>query len=106
VAIEAVLAYSEGRLDFGGDAMGFIYLLLISIVTFCAYGVDKSRARRGAWRIPEATLHTLALLGGTAGALAGMFFFRHKTRDRRFQAVLAAIVVLQILLFAAAIYLR
>ena len=80
--------------------MVWLYLLLINVVTFGFYGVDKFQAQRGAWRIRESTLHILALLGGTLGALAGQLIFRHKTRDRRFRAVFAVIVVLQVILVA------
>ena len=80
--------------------MALVYLLLINVVTFGFYGADKFQARRGGWRIRESTLHILALLGGTPGALAGQLVFRHKTRDRRFRAIFIVIVVLQIILVA------
>ncbi len=86
--------------------MGLIYLLLINVVTFCVYGVDKSQARRGAWRIRESMLHLLALFGGTPGALAGQVVVRHKTRDRHFQLVFAAIVILQVIAAGAFFYPR
>lgn len=84
----------------------YIYLSLISVVTFCAYGLDKFRARCRSRRIRESTLHTLALLGGTAGAFAGQIVFRHKTRDRRFQAVFVLIVLFQAALVTFAFVLR
>jgi uncharacterized membrane protein YsdA (DUF1294 family) len=71
-----------------------------STVAFAAYGVDKQAARRGAGRIPENTLHLLALLGGAPGALAGMHVFRHKTAKRSFQLVFWAIVAAQAALLA------
>ena len=86
--------------------MGWLYLLSINVVTFCVYGADKFQARRGGWRVRESALHVLALLGGSAGALVGQFVFRHKTRDRRFQAVFAAIVVSQVALIAAVLLAR
>ena len=49
-------------------------------MTFTVYGVDKAKARRGAWRVPEKTLFLLPLLGGSVGALLGMLVFRHKTK--------------------------
>ena len=48
------------------------YLAAVNVVTFTVYGIDKSKARRGAWRIPEKTLFLLPLLGGSVGALLGM----------------------------------
>jgi uncharacterized membrane protein YsdA (DUF1294 family) len=60
----------------------------MSVVTFIAYGVDKSAARRGRRRIPENTLHLLALLGGWPGALAAMQVFRHKRRQTSFVIML------------------
>ena len=86
--------------------MGLLYLLLINVVTFCAYGADKLQARRGGWRIRESTLHVLALAGGTPGALAAQLMFRHKTRDRHFRFVFAMIVALQVLLVAVVLSLR
>lgn len=56
------------------------YLAAVNLVTFTVYGVDKAKARRGAWRIPEKTLFLLPLLGGSVGALLGMLVFRHKTK--------------------------
>ena len=57
------------------------YLLIINLVTFAVYGIDKRRARQGRWRIQESTLLLLAVAGGTPGALAGMFGFHHKTSE-------------------------
>ena len=56
------------------------YLAAVNVVTFTVYGIDKRKARRGAWRIPEKTLFLLPLLGGSVGALLGMKVFRHKTK--------------------------
>ena len=57
-----------------------LWLVFINAATFAVYGVDKRRARRGAWRVPEKTLFLLPLLGGSVGALAGMRVFHHKTK--------------------------
>ena len=56
------------------------YLAAVNLVTFTVYGVDKAKARRGAWRVPEKTLFLLPLLGGSVGALLGMRVFHHKTK--------------------------
>ncbi len=58
-----------------------------SVITFFLYGIDKSRAQRGAWRISERTLLLTGLLIGAPGALLGMQLFRHKTRHTYFYAV-------------------
>ncbi len=59
-------------------------LALYNGAVFVIYGIDKWRARRGSWRVSEATLLWLALLGGGAGGLAGIYLLRHKTRKPRF----------------------
>lgn len=61
------------------------YLTLISVVTLLAYRSDKRRAERNAWRIPEATLHLLELLGGWAAAFCAQRIFHHKTSKRSYQ---------------------
>ncbi len=60
------------------------YLIIINIAAWLMYGLDKWKAKSGAWRIPERTLLLTALLGGSAGALAGMLLFHHKTRKPKF----------------------
>ncbi len=77
------------------------YGIIINIAGFALMGIDKSRARRKAWRIPEARLFGVALLGGSAGSLLGMYYFRHKTRHWYFVLGMPAIVFLQL----AALYL-
>ena len=57
-----------------------IYLILMNLIGFGLMGVDKQRARRRDWRIPEKVLFGAALLGGSVGAWAGMYLFHHKTR--------------------------
>ena len=73
-----------------------LYLLAINIVAFIAFGVDKYKAKRDKWRIPESTLLTMAVLGGSIGALAGMRFWRHKTLHDKFRIGIPVIIVLQI----------
>ncbi len=72
-----------------------LYLLAVNLVTFCVYGADKRRARRGAWRVPEKTLFLLPLLGGSVGALLGMRAFHHKTRHWYFVWGIPAILLAQ-----------
>ncbi|PSN63397.1 DUF1294-domain-containing protein [Corynespora cassiicola Philippines] len=61
------------------------YTAIMSGITFLVYGYDKIQSRNLEWRVKETTLHTLALLGGWPGALAGMHYFQHKTRKGTFQ---------------------
>lgn len=71
-------------------------LIAVNFLAFAAFGIDKARAERGAWRISEGTLLRLALFGGTPGAYAGRALFRHKTRKQPFSDTLFAIAALQI----------
>ena len=64
------------------------YLAAVNVVTFTVYGIDKSKARRGAWRIPEKTLFFVVALGGSLGALIGMYAFHHKTKHPKFYITL------------------
>ena len=79
-----------------------LWLIVINLATFAVYGIDKSRAKRGAWRVPEKTLFLLPLLGGSVGALLGMRTFRHKTKHWYFVVGMPLILVCQA---ALAIYL-
>ena len=72
-----------------------VWLIAINLVTFAVYGIDKRRARRGAWRVPEKTLFLLPLLGGSVGALLGMRVFRHKTKHWYFVWGVPAILLAQ-----------
>lgn len=72
------------------------YLILINLIAFALYGIDKRRAKQGAWRISEYTLLLVALLGGSLGALLGMRYFRHKTRHRKFRYGVPLILLLQL----------
>ena len=60
------------------------YLIIINIAAWIMYGLDKWKAKSGAWRIPERTLLLTTLAGGSVGALAGMLLFHHKTRKPKF----------------------
>ncbi|MCI9075823.1 MAG: DUF1294 domain-containing protein [Dorea sp.] len=74
------------------------YIALSNLAAFLAYGIDKKRAREHKWRIPERRLLMLAALGGSAGALAGMYLFRHKTRKPGFVIGVPVILAVQLLL--------
>lgn len=86
--------------------MIYLYILLglivvMGLVTFIVYGVDKGKAKRGAWRISEATLLTLSALGGCVGGILAMQIFRHKTKHWYFWAVniIACVVYVALLVF-------
>ena len=74
----------------------WIYLLGINLITFILYGIDKRRAIKNRWRIPETTLLGIALVGGSAGAWAGMQLFRHKTKHWYFRVLIPIFCVLHI----------
>ena len=74
------------------------YLIFINIVTFLVYGIDKWKAKQGSWRISEATLLILAVIGGTNGALLGMQVWRHKTMHKKCKYGLPLILLAQIAL--------
>ena len=78
----------------------YIYLIALNLLAFGLMGLDKSRARRGAWRIPEKTLFLAALLGGSLGGNLGMQIFRHKTKKRAFVLGFPGILLLHLLLAA------
>lgn len=81
-----------------------LIVVLMSLVTFVAYGLDKRASQRGAWRTAEATLHLLALFGGWPGALIAQRRFRHKTRKGDFQTVFWTTVALNMLLLIGLAY--
>ncbi len=74
------------------------WFLLWSLAAFIAMGADKRRARRGLWRVPEATLFLFALLGGALGATLGMHIFHHKTKHWYFRWGLPLILLAQVAL--------
>ena len=74
-----------------------IYLLFINIIGFLAMGIDKFKAQKGWWRIPEATLMTLCALGGGIGTIAGMYTFRHKTKKMKFTIGMPTILIVEII---------
>lgn len=80
-----------------------LYLLIINAIAFLLMLVDKQKAKKNLWRIPEATLMTSALLGGSIGALIGMYTVRHKTKHLKFTLgiplILAAQIALSVFLF-------
>ena len=75
-----------------------LYLLLINAVAFLLMLADKRKAEKKLWRIPESTLLTSAAFGGSIGALAGMYTFRHKTKHLKFTLGVPAILIAQVAL--------
>lgn len=75
-----------------------LYLIIVNAAAFLLMLADKLKAKRGAWRIPEATLMGIAAIGGSVGALAGMYLFRHKTKHIKFTLGIPVILIGQIAL--------
>ena len=75
----------------------FIWMAFASIIGFLLMGIDKSKAKRGAWRIPEKTLLGTAFLGGSAGVWLGMEIFHHKTKHWYFKYGVPVICLVEIL---------
>lgn len=76
------------------------YLVIINALSFLIMLADKQKAKKHLWRIPEATLLTVAILGGSIGTLAGMRCFHHKTKKPKFRIGIPLILSLQLLLAA------
>ena len=79
------------------------YLLAVNIATFFLYGIDKYKARKGRWRISEATLLMMAVIGGSIGAWSGMRLWHHKTMHKKFKYGRPIISILQVTI---AVYLQ
>ena len=85
-------------------ALLLAYIVVINVIGFALMGIDKAKARKRAWRIPEATLFLIALVGGSLGTTVGMRMFRHKTLHWYFVFGMPAILIVQILLILFVIY--
>lgn len=75
-----------------------IYLIFINLIGFFVMWIDKAKAKRGSWRIPEKTLFIITLIGGGVGTIAGMYTFRHKTKKLRFTIGFPVILITEIFL--------
>lgn len=73
----------------------YLYLVIINAIGFVSMLVDKQKARRGAWRIPEKTLMSIAAFGGSLGSFLGMQLFRHKTRHPKFYIGIPVLLAVQ-----------
>lgn len=78
--------------------IAIVYLIIVNIAGLSVMGIDKRRAVRHEWRIPEKTLFLCSLLGGSAGTWAGMYLFHHKTKHWYFVIGMPLILILQLLL--------
>ena len=74
------------------------YLLAVNTLTFLLYGIDKYKAKKARWRISEATLLMMAVIGGSIGAWAGMRLWHHKTMHKKFKYGIPLIILLQVAL--------
>ena len=77
-----------------------VYLLLINALAFALMLLDKYKARKNLWRIPEKVLFSIALAGGSVGALLGMYAVRHKTKHAAFTVGIPVILFLQFITYA------
>ena len=78
-----------------------VYFVSVNLIGFAFMGIDKYKAKKRAFRIPEATLFIVAIIGGSIGSILGMYAFRHKTRHRRFTYGMPFILLVQIALIIA-----
>lgn len=76
------------------------YLLAINALSFILFGLDKYKAKKGKWRISEATLLMITVIGGSIGAWAGMRLWHHKTMHKKFKYGIPAIIIMQVCLVA------
>ena len=74
------------------------YLAVINTITFMVYGIDKLKAKKSEWRIPEATLLLLAVIGGSIGAWCGVKVWHHKTMHKKFRYGIPLIMTIQIVI--------
>ena len=74
------------------------YFIIINLIAFAVFGIDKLKAVKDKWRIPEKVLFLLSIIGGSAGALLGMYTFRHKTKKPAFKFGIPAILIVQLVL--------
>ena len=81
-----------------------LYAIIVNIAGLAEMGIDKRRARRGAFRIPEVNLFLTALIGGSIGCIVGMYLFRHKTKHRRFVILMPLICIVHVFLAVYVFY--
>lgn len=84
--------------------MIYIYFIIINIITFLIYGMDKLKAKKGKWRIPEVTLLLLAVVGGGLGAWFGIKIWHHKTMHAKFRCGVPLIIFVQLICIYFLVY--
>ena len=84
--------------------IALIYLIIINVVTFLMFGIDKWKARNSKWRIRETALLGLAVLGGSIGAWFGMKVWHHKTLHKKFRYGIPAIIIIQLVIIVYILY--
>ena len=81
-----------------------LYVVVVNVLSFLMMGIDKRKAVKRAFRIPESTLFVLAIIGGSIGSIIGMHLFRHKTRHWYFLYGMPVILALQVILILAVVF--
>ncbi|MEG1847588.1 MAG: DUF1294 domain-containing protein [Lachnospiraceae bacterium] len=81
-----------------------LYFIVLNLLSFAVMGFDKWKARKHLWRIPESTLFILAIIGGSPGAIVGMYTFHHKTKHANFVYGMPAILLFQLLVIVILYY--
>lgn len=81
-----------------------LYVIIVNLISFITMGIDKRKAQKRAFRIPEAALFVLAIIGGSLGSVIGMHLFHHKTRHWYFLYGMPVILALQIILILAVVF--
>ena len=84
--------------------IALIYFVIINVVTFFVYGIDKWKVKKSKWRVSEATLLGLAVVGGSIGAWLGMKAWHHKTLHRKFKFGVPVIIIVQLALIGYILY--
>ena len=102
LSVGFLVAASASVLAFDGQSFFILAYVVMSLVTFVAYAMDKNAARKGKWRTPESTLHLLALFCGWPGALIAQNQLRHKSRKQPFKAILWVTIVVNVGVFVFA----
>lgn len=93
--VESIMGYEKEFL---------VGLLCINVLAFLMYGVDKQKAVKHKWRIPESTLLGIAFMGGALGAMCGMYVFRHKTSKKKFQTCVPLFFIIQAAILAIGMF--